>query len=158
MLNKGKVSAIREGEAVATVTPFTGGIVTADLVIPFYLIGRIAVNDVVIYTMFADGTGIILHREDGTGRGGSGISATIENNILKLIADDTGSGGGNTGGNTGGGGSAASFPIDDTLKRSADGVLSVNTADAVEQDNTRPVTSAAVHTVVGNIETLMKLI
>lgn len=35
------------------------------------------------------------------------------------------------------------------------GTLSVNTADTVESGNNRPVTSAAVHTVVGNIEVLL---
>jgi len=36
-----------------------------------------------------------------------------------------------------------------------DGVLSVDTATAVEGDNTKPITSAAVHTEVGNIEVLL---
>ena len=36
-----------------------------------------------------------------------------------------------------------------------DGVLRVDTADAVEKDNTLPVTSAAVHVETGNIEALM---
>ena len=35
------------------------------------------------------------------------------------------------------------------------GVLSVDTADKVEQDNTKLVTSAAVHVEVGNIEVLL---
>lgn len=38
------------------------------------------------------------------------------------------------------------------------GVLRVNTADVAEEDNTRPITSAAVATQVGNIETLLKTI
>ena len=38
------------------------------------------------------------------------------------------------------------------------GILSVDTADDVEQDNTRPITSAAVHTTVGNIEILLSTI
>ena len=38
----------------------------------------------------------------------------------------------------------------------AGGVLSVDTADEVEQDNTKPITSAAVHVEVGNIEVLLK--
>ena len=38
------------------------------------------------------------------------------------------------------------------------GVLRVNTADAAEEDNTRPITSAAVATQVGNIEALLKTI
>lgn len=44
------------------------------------------------------------------------------------------------------------------LKITKDGVLSVDTADAVEQDNTKPVTSAAVHTEIGNIEVLLAAI
>lgn len=36
--------------------------------------------------------------------------------------------------------------------------LSVDTADAVEQDNTRPITSAAVFTTVGNIDALLATI
>lgn len=45
--------------------------------------------------------------------------------------------------------------IGENLKITKDGVLSVDTADAVEQDNTKPVTSAAVHTEIGNIEVLL---
>lgn len=37
-------------------------------------------------------------------------------------------------------------------------VLSVDTADTVEQDNTLPVTSAAVHTTIGNINALLATI
>lgn len=39
-----------------------------------------------------------------------------------------------------------------------DGVLSVLTADDAEPDNTRPITSAAVHTELGNIEVLLAAI
>lgn len=45
--------------------------------------------------------------------------------------------------------------IGENLKITKDGVLSVDTADVVEQDNTKPVTSAAVHTEIGNIEVLL---
>lgn len=45
--------------------------------------------------------------------------------------------------------------VGENLKITKDGVLSVDTADAVEQDNTKPVTSAAVHTEIGNIEVLL---
>lgn len=44
--------------------------------------------------------------------------------------------------------------VGDNLKI-ANGVLSVDTATVVEADNTRPVTSAAVNTQVGNIEVLL---
>lgn len=44
---------------------------------------------------------------------------------------------------------------DNTLKYSENGVLGVNTANEVEKDNTLPITAAAVHTTVGNIEVLL---
>lgn len=37
-------------------------------------------------------------------------------------------------------------------------ILSVNTANSPEADNTLPITSAAVHTTVGNIEILLQTI
>lgn len=46
------------------------------------------------------------------------------------------------------------FETDETLTLK-DGILGVNTADKVEQDNTLPITSAAVHVTVGNIEVLL---
>lgn len=49
------------------------------------------------------------------------------------------------------------FETDETLSLE-NGVLSVNTADKAEKDNTLPITSAAVHTQVGNIEILLKTI
>lgn len=45
-----------------------------------------------------------------------------------------------------------------TLIKTSDGIVKVNTADDVEQDNTLPVTSAAVYTNVGNIEALLETI
>lgn len=51
----------------------------------------------------------------------------------------------------------ADFETDKTLTLKG-GVLSVNTAEAVEQDNTLPITSAAVYQTVGNIENLLKTI
>lgn len=49
------------------------------------------------------------------------------------------------------------FVTDETLAL-VDGILSVNTADEVEPDNTLPVTSAAVYTEVGNINALLETI
>ena len=54
-------------------------------------------------------------------------------------------------------GESGKFTVDETLTYE-NGVLSVNTADAVEEDNTLPITSAAVNTTVGNIEVLLKTI
>ena len=48
--------------------------------------------------------------------------------------------------------------IGENLRISADGTLSVDTAAAVEQDNTRPITAAAVYTEVGNINALLETI
>lgn len=64
-----------------------------------------------------------------------------------LLADGTGSGGG----------SCTSFTTDETLTL-VNGVLSVNTTDKVEEDNTLPVTSAAVQATVGNINALLATI
>ena len=61
----------------------------------------------------------------------------------------------NSGGGSGGGGST----IGDGLKLdAATNTLSVDTAAAVEKDNTKPVTSAAVYTEVGNINALLATI
>lgn len=51
----------------------------------------------------------------------------------------------------------SSFTIDKTLSLK-DGVLSVNTTNNMEQDNTLPITSAGVYATVGNIEALLKTI
>ena len=50
---------------------------------------------------------------------------------------------------------AGSLSIGNGLKWESTGKLAVDTADKVEQDNTKPVTSAAVHTEIGNIEALL---
>lgn len=52
-------------------------------------------------------------------------------------------------------GGGVKFTTDETLSMSEDGVLSVNTAADVEEDNTLPITSAAVYSTVGNIEVLL---
>lgn len=49
------------------------------------------------------------------------------------------------------------FKTDETLTLK-DGILSVNTTDQMSQDNTLPITSAGVYTIVGNIEVLLKTI
>ena len=51
-------------------------------------------------------------------------------------------------------GAGMSYQIGAGLKVE-DGVLSVDTANAVEEDNTRPVTSPAVYTELGNVEALL---
>ena len=54
-------------------------------------------------------------------------------------------------------GGGVDFKTDSTLKLER-GVLSVNTTDQMEQDNTLPITSAGVYATVGNIEALLKTI
>lgn len=61
----------------------------------------------------------------------------------------------NIGGN--GSGGNADFKTNETLIMK-DGVLSVNTTNNMEQDNTLPITSAGVYATVGNIEALLKTI
>lgn len=53
-----------------------------------------------------------------------------------------------------GGSSGQAVEIGSGLKLD-NNVLSVDTADKVEEDNTKPVTSAAVYTEIGNIEALL---
>lgn len=70
-------------------------------------------------------------------------------NLVDAINEASGSGG------SGGGG----YTIGDGLKLdAATNTLSVDTAAAVEKDNTKPVTSAAVYTEVGNINALLATI
>ena len=57
------------------------------------------------------------------------------------------------------GGSGGGYNIGPGLKLDAEtNTLSVDTAAAVEKDNTKPVTSAAVYTEVGNINALLATI
>lgn len=70
-------------------------------------------------------------------------------NLVDAINEASSSGG------SGGGG----YTIGNGLKLDeATNTLSVDTADAVEEDNTKPVTSAAVYTEVGNINALLATI
>ena len=55
-------------------------------------------------------------------------------------------------------GTIGGIKIGNNLRISDDGVLSVETTDAAEQDNTLPITSAAVYTAVGNIEVRLSTI
>lgn len=49
------------------------------------------------------------------------------------------------------------FQTDESLSLN-NGILSVNTTNNMEQDNTLPITSAGVYATVGNIEALLKTI
>lgn len=62
-------------------------------------------------------------------------------------------------GSASGGGTGGGYNIGSGLKLDAEtNTLSVDTAEAVEKDNTKPVTSAAVYTEVGNINALLATI
>ena len=61
------------------------------------------------------------------------------------------------GGQALGGGGAGGYAIGDGLKVE-NGKLSVDTATVAEQDNTKPITSGAVYTAVGNINALLATI
>lgn len=65
MVKKGKVSTLSDDGVTVTVTPFSGGIVSAPLVVPFFLIGALPVGTPVVYSVFEDNTGIVLARADG---------------------------------------------------------------------------------------------
>lgn len=48
--------------------------------------------------------------------------------------------------------------VGENLLITEEGVLSVDTANDAEQDNTRPITAAAVYTEIGNIDVLLSTI
>lgn len=56
------------------------------------------------------------------------------------------------------GGGGQTLTAGENISITPEGVISVLTADEVESDNTRPITSAAVDKTVGNIEILLKTI
>lgn len=58
----------------------------------------------------------------------------------------------------GGGGGGTSYTAGDNIEITSDGRINVLTTNEAEQDNTKPMTSAGVYTVVGNIEALLKTI
>ena len=106
---------------------------------------------------------------DGVGIAGIEKTASVGLTDVYTIALTDGSSYEFTVTNGSGGGSGADVPIasetvagivrvGENLRISADGVLSVDTAAAVEQDNTRPITAAAVFTEVGNINALLETI
>lgn len=74
----------------------------------------------------------------------------VYNQLISLIIAG---GGGGSGGDV----DVSNLQTDETLKIE-NGILSVNTTNRTEQDNTLPITSAGVYEVVGNIEALLKTI
>ena len=84
---------------------------------------------------------------------GNGIPADptpdVYNQIMELLNNIS------LGGNPATAETLGLIKVGENLKITEDGVLSVDTATQVEQDNTKPITSAAVHTEIGNIEVLL---
>ena len=79
------------------------------------------------------------------------------NGLHKLTVDDDGNV--LVDGKSGGGGGGGGYQIGSGLKLDSEtNTLSVDTADAIQKDNTKPVTSAAVYTEVGNINALLATI
>lgn len=74
------------------------------------------------------------------------LDTTARNNLVAAINEAMTKGGG-----------AASFETDNTLILE-DGILRVNTTDVAEKDNTQPITSAGVDTIVGNIGAILDTI
>ena len=65
----------------------------------------------------------------------------------------------NSGGSSGGSsGSTTNLKAGENINITDDGYISVVTTNEVEEDNTKPITSAAVYTEVGNINVLLKTI
>lgn len=58
----------------------------------------------------------------------------------------------------GGSGGGVAFEVGNALELTDDGVLNVKTTDEAEQDNTLPITSSGVHTIVGNIGAILDTI
>lgn len=73
------------------------------------------------------------------------------NNVIEALEYLKNHGSGESGG-------GVNFTPGNALELTPDGVLNVLTADEVEEDNSRPITSAAVASTVGNIEILLKTI
>lgn len=86
MFQKGLVSAVLDGGAYVTATPYVGGTVSVPLTVPFFLLGALPVNTPIFYAVFPDNTGIVLTRMDGYGTSGSGIVAVPEGDAIKISA------------------------------------------------------------------------
>lgn len=113
-----------------------------------------AVNAVVSSSLLAEAYGLI-------GRGVKGVYINVDNELIFVMTDGSEI-------NVGEISACVTLPVAsaDTIGgirvgeslRITDGVLSVDTATVVQQDNTKPVTSGAVHTEIGNIEALLEKI
>lgn len=64
-VNKGKISALIDREHATVVPAFSDTPVTAELVIPFFLLECLEVGMDVVYAQFPDNTGVVMARMDG---------------------------------------------------------------------------------------------
>lgn len=103
-------------------------------------------EDLVIPTLWAD-LGRVYYAADPSGDESTDPSLPVWAQLQQQVDELKQSGG------SGG----VDFKTDETLTLK-NGVLSVNTTDVMEQDNTLPITSAGAFAVVGNIEALLKTI
>lgn len=66
MVDKGKISTLKDGGTTAEVIPSqSSSAVTTTLTVPQLLQGNLSANTEVVYAVFDDNTGIILDRLDG---------------------------------------------------------------------------------------------
>ena len=107
-----------------------------------------------------DGSDVVLEYHDILAQWESNLFGAGDSAIQRIkeaeeaaIEAIRAAGGGNFG--DGGGSGGTNFATDGHTLLLENGILRVNTADVVEEDNTLPITSAAVHTTVGNIELLL---
>ena len=167
---KGEIASL--SDTTARVVPLDAGAKpTAKIVIPWHLrggTGNLKKGTEVVYVEFDDATGLLLGRADGNwGEYLPRLEADqMEADNVEagtVLADVI------NGGEGGGGGGASDIPImskeeagiakvGENLKIDAEGRLSVDTANAAEKDNTKPITSAAVQTVVGTVDILLETI
>lgn len=64
-VSKGRISALHDGGKTVEVKPYTGEVVTARLVVPFFLFESLEIGMEVVYSSFDDNTGLVLARMDG---------------------------------------------------------------------------------------------
>lgn len=77
--------------------------------------------------------------------------SSLWENFMKRLERLEKSGGGGSGG-------GVAFEVGNALELTDDGILNVKTTDEAEQDNTLPITSSGVHTIVGNIGAILDTI
>ena len=169
-----EIKAMFEQGRTVYKVPVTGGEITAKQQLNLtagdwrvWLVGNSARDGDVIPRITTNVTHIIVAPTGGTeGSPFPAIPPTVEEqlradmgNLADLTTEDKSSlvAAINEVRQTGGGGTA--YTIGHGLKLDAEtNTLSVDTADKMEQDNTLPITSAAVYVEVGNINALLKTI